>query len=1375
MLMVFISSTLFAHIGPQNGNSKGNKDTKINYREDCQPGISEIDQSINNVRARLSTGGDVWWNRQEGLYIVPKPAEGQLPVSSIFAGGVWVGGTTRAQSLKLAGVTYRSLNNNFDWYPGPLNEKGITDQPICANWDQFFKVTAVEVNKHNDAWESPGDYDCDSIPDGVKYWPGQGNPFWRDKYDFDLPNQSLGAFYDEDGDGSYNPCNGDFPSIEIEGCLFGGRKKARELVPDEMLFWIYNDNGGPHRLTAGDAIQMEVQVQAFGYSTNDEVNDMTFQRYKLVNRAQEDLIDCYFAMWVDPDLGCAFDDFSGCDNTLDASGKPRSLAYTYNEDATDGNNGANCSGGVNTYKNNVPIVGTDYFRGPKGPRIYLRDQNTNEILLDSTGMPILVAPIPGSGVVDTLIELGMTSCIFTFNASSNPPNPATTDPEGQDVQFYNNMRGLWRTGEPVTQGGSGFDPMSSNVVKYMFSDEPNDPTGWSMCNTGVSNVDTRTLQATGPLLLQPGAKNELIIGVVWVPDLEYPCPDIARLRSADDVAQALFDNCFDITDGPDAPDLCGIELDRELILTLTNSKSSNNFEELYEEVDLNYTGPEDGDNTYNFEGYRVYQLLDAGVSVQALGDVSKSRLILQTDVKNGVTEIFNWASQLSPFPPFDRIWTPSRQVTGADAGIKRTYKFVEDQFATGSDRALVNHRPYHFIVLAYGYNNWENFDIKTELGQRRAYLEGRRNVQTYTFVPRPIVYENLNSAYGDGVSITRISGQGNFGKNLNLADGEAQSIIDGSFDGKLTYKEGAGPFDVKVFNPFEITDGKYSLAFVGEFNNSSSVCSLEPGAKWVLTDLTTGEEIASESTIDAINEQIIYKKGFSINLGQADEPGTSDVVGNGAIAINFEYKEQGKAWFAPLANNGTAALTTNFLDAFFTRIGLGLNPQYDPNSVLNLFESGLPQDIKDDFERVGGGSFIPFYSARVQTNNGTADVPPYLSPGPREGSLLRLARSSKDVNLDDLNNVDIVFTSNKDLWSRCVVVESANPYHYDLFGLDTKNGTEQFDLAKGNSKDKNGVDDNTGTTGFSWFPGYAVDVETGQRLNIFFGENTTFNSNNGRSERLNMPGTTTDMIFNPSSQVFGNENTPNEERGTYGDLVLGGQHYLYVTRTVYDECVQLGKEFAKNTIGFDKMGAITWTSFPMVSSTTPLLSVADGIIPNDLTVKLRVNNRFSNELKVESLSRLKRCDALAELPVYEFEIKGKQAQQLEATEYEGALANVNIVPNPYYAYSSYETSSLVNTVKITNLPDRAIVTIYTLDGKYIRQYNRSESKGAKLDPFASISTTQTNPDLEWDLKNSKGIPIASGVYLVHVVAPDIGEERVLKWFGVNRQFDPTGL
>ncbi|MEO1627351.1 MAG: hypothetical protein AAFV25_19525, partial [Bacteroidota bacterium] len=75
----------------------------------------------------------------------------------------------------------------------------------------------------------------------------------------------------------------------------------------------------------------------------------------------------------------------------------------------------------------------------------------------------------------------------------------------------------------------------------------------------------------------------------------------------------------------------------------------------------------------------------------------------------------------------------------------------------------------------------------------------------------------------------------------------------------------------------------------------------------------------------------------------------------------------------------------------------------------------------------------------------------------------------------------------------------------------------------------------------------------------------------------------------------------------------------------------------------------------------------------------------------------------------------------------------------------------------------------------IRRYKRNE-QGADLSGRNNkgFLTGQVAPAIEWDVKNFAGITVASGVYLIHVEAPGLGE-RVIKWFGVNRQFDPSGL
>ncbi|MBK8624069.1 MAG: hypothetical protein IPN86_00395 [Saprospiraceae bacterium] len=1091
-----------------------------NWRADCVRPVRQIEMQVNNVRARLLTGGDIW---SEAQYIVPKPAPGQLPVSALFAGGVWIGGVDRAKNIKLSAVTYRSVG--YDFFSGPLDINGTTDAEVCRTWDRFFTVTGINVRNHFNrvltSLETGVPIDCDSIPDDIRYWPGQGNPHWRSKFTFSLPDQPLGSFWDNDENGIYDPCGGDFPIIEIRGCEPEDIFEAKELIPDEMIFWIYNDNGGPQTLSGPRSIQMEVQVQSFAYSTNDEINDMTFYRYKLINKANEDLVDCYFSMWIDPDLGCYADDYIGCD-------RDRSLAFVYNEDAQDGNSGTSCAG-TNTYGTDVPILGMDYFRGPLGPKVFKRDNDGNVVYepeLDENGDTIfidgqikyglvLLEPEPFSGNQDTLVELGMTSFTYAENGSVGSPPPPTQDPQrGREDGFYNYIRGLWADGTPVTFGGSGYNPGSTDTIRYVFPDEPNNSLGWSMCTAALPNGDRRTMQATGPLLLQPGARNELIMGVVFVPSIIYPCPDLTRLRFADDIAQALFDNCFDLTDGPDAPDVTAVELDQELIILLSNEQTSNNFNEKYSETDLQAPLLEGDQGKYIFEGYRLYQLASANVTAQELGDITKARPVAQVDIKNGIKEIYNWTGSAHPLQPNGpTIWTPSKMVSGVDKGLQTSFRVTEDQFAL-TNRRLVNHKQYHFLVLAYAHNNWKTLDIETGTGQKRAYLEGRGNVggpdkKAYTLVPRPIVYEDLQASYGEGPVVTRIAGEGNPGKFLDMDDTMYELILKKTHDGKILYKSGAGPIDAKVVDPLKIKDGKFRLEITGNFSTSANgnTCAFDNSAVWKLSDVTSPNNVKvllENRSLPYIKEYIVKNMGFSITVSNEEDPGTTRIGTNGGIGAIVSYKNPaGPRWFNAISDGGI--------------FGEDLSIRY-----LDHVRNGFNQDPLAALSKLGNGFFVPFLSTRFQTDE---DLPFYLSPSAREVMGYMTAAVTNSLRYRDLNNVDIVFTSDKSKWSKCIVVETATNDYLDagFTTIKAKEGdavTKNFELRASPSKDENGKEI-ANSTGFSYFPGYAIDVETGKRLNIFFGENSVYSMKDTvlvklRNGKDPIGG---DMIFNPSSQT----------------------------------------------------------------------------------------------------------------------------------------------------------------------------------------------------------------------------------------------------------------
>lgn len=1345
-ILALVSWSVAAHV-PDDVARRAKQAKQVQYRGVCANSKSQIDMEINNVRARLLGGGDCWWDFSDGRYIVPKVdvTTGQREVSSIFAGSVWLGGVDPAENLKLACQDYRSDGMN-DFWPGPLTEVGITDEDVCSNWDRHFRVTGDEIRRHL-ANLAAGDLNPDNIPKGVKGWPARGNPYFADVWGFDLPytQQALAGFLDKDLNNDYDPLKGDYPSIEIRGC-------AQDRYPDEMIFWIYNDQGGgaPHARTNGSPIQMEVQVQAFSYLTNDELNDMTFQRYKLINRATERIDSTFFAMWVDPDLGCFQDDYIGCDSS-------KNLMYVYNQDATDGQPGCDCpsaSGPVNTYCTDVPILGVDYFRGP----------------LDTLGE-----------------EIGMSSFVYYNNRTVGTQDPQTTDPSAP-IEYYRYLTGYWRDGQPFTYGGNGRG--GTEVTRYALSDDPNDPNGWSMCTANLTFGDRRTLQASGPFTLLPGAVNELIIGIPWVPDIDYPCPDLESLFRADKLAQGLFDNCFELLDGPDAPTVNWIELNKQVIAILTNVTPSNNVNEGYEQID--FLAPDSLKDSpdplvqdrakYKFEGYRIYQLANPNVSTADFEDPNKSRPVYQVDIKNGVSTIYNWVETRDPNTN-NQIFYPELKVDGGDLGLRRTFSITDDKFALGNDKSLINHKKYYFAVIAYAYNNYEDLNPLSQpvTGQQRPYLPGRKAgdgpIKIFTVIPRPIVDQELNSAYGDGVAITRFEGAGNGGNFLDLEDGQREALFGGNPDTVLNYREGRGPITVTIFNPFEVKDGDYELRFV-DGNNTDT--KLDDTARWELRRLPDGAIIASDRTIADLNEQLILEYGFSVTVNQAPlagsytwslrDPSKYQNPGetNGAIGAEIVYDNPNEPWLLGFADQDPGP---NAIFHYVKTRRLERDEEYDPNQGLS---------------KMGNGWFVPYVLCDwVQDDPTTIMFTPAWTPSSATlassvvgGAQEPTNTSSRYFKLASLPNVDIVLTSDTSKWSRCIVIESACKYYTDnLFPKDPNLRTEgpaggrtrvsfdaRYALSVGKTDADNdgrpdpdgAMDNGQPVRGMGWFPGYAIDVETGRRLNIFFGENSCYSSSVD-------PGFTgRDMLWNPTNQVV------RDNPQAYYDLVLGGQHWVYVTYTSYDGCEAIRKRFTPEKAPtpssadvFKVLEAknIAWAGMLQVAPNYQMRSLREGLIPNDAVIKLRVTKPYDTWFNDADNNKQ------SGHPLYQFKIQDRQAQALDQVQVENALDSVKVVPNPYYGFSQYETSQFSNVIKITNLPAKCTVTIYSLDGKFIRQYNRDEVYA----PYMQIA-----PDLEWDLKNNKGIPVASGVYLIQVQAPGMGE-RTIKWFGIARQFDPSGL
>ena len=374
---------------------------------ECGRSFVQYDMSVNNVRARIHQNGYLF---SDAAYIFPKPAKNEPAVTSVFAARIWAGGLLENGSPAVSASTYRL--SGTDHFQGPVLS-GITDSSaFCKQWDRFFIVKGDNIIKHKrlvkQALSSGQAIDCNQIPEDVLYWPGQNNPYFSLKYGWTLPDVPLAGFWDEDNDGIYNPCKGDFPIVPVESCETSNN--IEKAIPTEIVFYVYNDVMANHTHSGPAKTGLETQVHAFAYATDDELNDATFYHFKMINKGNQLIKDVYTGFWMDPDLGCYADDYIGCMPS-------RNLGFIYNKDEVDGIQGADCQG-TPSYAQKIPVLGIKLAQPPMVSKIFARD-NQGNILFDN-GKKILLDPVEGSGMQDTLTRGNITS--FTYIENFPEPN-----------------------------------------------------------------------------------------------------------------------------------------------------------------------------------------------------------------------------------------------------------------------------------------------------------------------------------------------------------------------------------------------------------------------------------------------------------------------------------------------------------------------------------------------------------------------------------------------------------------------------------------------------------------------------------------------------------------------------------------------------------------------------------------------------------------------------------------------------------------------------------------------------------------------------------------------------------------------------------------
>ncbi len=1315
---------------PVNGPRLGLKTTAAA----CNPATATIDLDINNVRARMMTGGDMWWDRGTGTakYEVPK-GSGK---NSLFAGSVWVGGYDDQNTLKVAGQTYRQTGN--DYWPGPTqvdgsNVNSAPDKTICSDWDKFWKIDRTtlidfqEKLKRNESVDDP-------VFETIRQWPATGNDEARGASGLPLniltnPNYSkfgrnYAPYIEVDGTPGYNAKGGDYPDI----------------AGDQFIWWVFNDQGNVKLQSQSVAIGMEVQASAFAYSSKDFLNDATFIQYKLINRGTLNLNQTYMATWTDADLGDGTDDYIGCDTA-------RSLGIMYNGKSVDG------TGKPTDYGSAVPMVGVDFFIGPKRV-IY------DKLVVDSfrrNGLKQILRKGNGQDAVED--TLGMTVFNYFNNGGGSIGDP------GNALEMYRVMTGFNRQGghlhndQASCPSSTAYGPGPD--INYVWPGNPDRAGDWSECQCGTTTGDRRFVHSSGPFRLEAGGvTNDIIIGACWVPNVGG-CPNgsFTRIRAADDLIQDLFDNHFKTIEGPEAPRMVVREMDRKLVFYLVNDQSTtpySNFNESFSRISTPRTRrlAKNGDSLYKFEGYRVFQLKNASVSVNNIfnerGEVDNTVAaeVFESDIQNGISGLVN--NYVSAPELGAGVINTQQKVKLKDSGIVHSFQLSNDAFAKGADKRFVNYRNYYFVAVAFAVNNFRPFSFSLpDSTQNTPYLESAhtangRNIPIVAAMPNPasgFTGSLLTSDYGDGVIIKRLEGAGNGGNATAFDAATEDEAIKGPNYQALqpVYQPGAGPVRVKVIDPAKVQPLDWELYITDTLASDTAanrfITGASPSVGWKLqsTD-AAGNKIViynerGNTGISTPNEQIIEKYGLSVDIHQVGTAGDTLSAKNGLITSDITFNDPNNLWMAGVQDVDVQTDPRNWIRAGTLEAPKGNPPcNYADNNVSSTgrfnqdpyqyFESLLPGST------LNKGSWAPAVLAAVE---GKSDC----GFGVAEQRML-------SSSLKVLKGVDVVFTSDKTKWTRCVVMELQDD-------VNLADGQAKKFLLRAHQS-WNGQLDATGAPvyskvegdiGYSYFPGYAINPETGERLNIVLGEDSYLKSDNG-----------SDLIWNPSGNVLSSQ----------GAVLFGGKHYVYIMGTKYDQDSAFWSGLQINSPGGPLYNQIRWIGLPILAPGYHFKSLADGLIPTDTRVRIRVNVPYTRYIPELSKYEPRRNNGF---PLYTFSTKGLAQKPLtDAGNYSDAkqelLDKILMSPNPYYGYVGYEASRLDTRVRIINLPKKATISIYSTDGSLIR----------------TLTKDNDLPYVDWDTRNAKGLAISSGMYLVHVQAEGIGE-KVIRWFGAMRPVDLT--
>ena len=470
---------------------------------------------INNVRARFSSSGSHFFH-DSAQYEVPK-GSGK---TSIFSNSLWIGGKDGPGQIHFAGERYRqgptggSAGTHPDFYSGPVMDSAKYSIYQDTLWNYVWDLKKSDIDYHKAHYMDPG---YTPIHD-ILTWPGNGDTGSGEAL-------ILAPFFDVNGDQTYDPSNGDYPLIR----------------GDQALFFIFNDDRGPHLESEGAKLRVEIHGMAYAFDMPEDsaLKNTVFLNYKLYNRSQNTYDSTMLGIFTDIDLGYPMDDFVGCD-------VERNMYFGYNGTPVDG------TGQSYAYGENPPVQSVTLLGGPS-----MDTDGIDNPRYSNTGAQLCDFSVNGLNFGDSIVDnerFGLQGFMYFNNGNAGVPFYMTDPLYAAD--YYHLLCGKWKDGTAMMYGGNGHSGTGGYgpACRFMFPGEsdtlnwgvgctaPNGPVNWTEETAQNNPQDRRGLGITGPFTFKPGDVQELDIAFSWARDYggRTPLSSLAKLRILTDEINKAF-------------------------------------------------------------------------------------------------------------------------------------------------------------------------------------------------------------------------------------------------------------------------------------------------------------------------------------------------------------------------------------------------------------------------------------------------------------------------------------------------------------------------------------------------------------------------------------------------------------------------------------------------------------------------------------------------------------------------------------------------------------------------------------------------------------------------------------------------------------------